>query len=198
MTRRGPLERELLRLRGAQLDTGDLEELAAWDRAATAAAEARVADATLKTGDRAPLRALASGGRPSGRMHPRVVTWYLSSHSAFCRAGLTALAGAFAGRAGDLLVLTPEPAARAAGLAAALSAPFDIRHDTGEIAAAFGVRYRPPAEFLRLLALDGPDLPLPAAFVIASDGTVHERFVHPDSRFRGEPERLARAADAAG
>lgn len=191
MTRRGPLERELLRLRTEQLDAGDLEELAAWDRAAAAAAEA------LQTGERAPVRGLAPGLQPAGPPHPLVVTWYLSSHSAFCRASVAALAGVFAGRARDLLVLTPEPAARAAGLAAALSLPFEIRHDTGELAAAFGVRYRPPAGFLRRLALDGPHLPLPAAFVIAADGTVRERVVHPDSRFRGEPERLARAVDAA-
>lgn len=194
MRYRGPLESELLRLRAAQLDTADVTELAAWDGAAAAAAEARVAAAALAVGERVDT---GSTGRPL------VVTWYLSSHSAFCRAALSALAAVFAAEGGtgggtELHVLTPEHAERAAGLRAELGLPFPLHHDPGEHAAAFGIRYPAPPEFRSLLCLDDLAIPLPAAYVLGPDGAVRERFVHPDSRFRAEPEVLLRAAGNRG
>ncbi|MFO7780028.1 MAG: hypothetical protein R6W94_00190 [Spirochaetia bacterium] len=199
---RGPLARELLRLRCLQLDTASLEEITAYDRAATAAAEARLHAHAAEVGDLPPERPAPA------RL---LLTWYLSGRSAFCRAALLALAAEFRRSAAPppVIALTPEPPETARRTSADLALPFPAVHDDGRNAEEFGIRYAAPLEFAELLGLATADpspgssetqppeprgvlLPLPATFLIEG-GRISGRFVHPDSRYRAEPAEFLRA-----
>ncbi|NBF39305.1 MAG: redoxin domain-containing protein [Spirochaetes bacterium] len=217
---RGPLARELLRLRCLQLDTAPLEELIAYDRAATAAAEARLQTPAAAVGDPAPplpaQRFTAAPEVPHEAVPPApppprlLLTWYLSRRSPFCRAALLALAAEF--RRSDastaVIALTPEPPETARRTSADLALPFPVVHDNGSTAEEFGVRYAAPLEFAGVLGLTtaGPSsgssgtqppgsdelpLPLPATFLVEG-GRISARFVHPDSRYRAEPAEFLR------
>lgn len=213
------LARELLRLRCLQLDTAPLEEVIAYDRAATAAAEARLHAGAAEVGAAAPqlkapeLTAPQSAAQQSVAVLPPpgpavaparlLLGWYLSGRSPFCRAALTALAAEFRRSDGhtDVVALTPEPAGIARRTSSELALPFPVVHDDGSAAEDFGIRYEAPEEFARLLELPAGDqshgpagvlLPLPAMFLIDA-GRIRARFVHPDSRYRGEPAEFLRA-----
>ncbi|MFP4374214.1 MAG: hypothetical protein ACLFPO_07775, partial [Spirochaetaceae bacterium] len=82
-TGRGRLARELLKLRCLQLDTAPLEEIIAYDLAASAAAEAQLHAGAAAVGDAVP---------PLPPPERLLLSWYLSGRSPFCRAALTALA----------------------------------------------------------------------------------------------------------
>lgn len=189
---RGALSAQLLELRAAQLDERSIEELAAWDRAAAAAAEARVAASSLEVG--------ADAGMPTGG-RPLIITWYLSAASPFCRATLEVWIdavrnlGCSAGPEATVadapsprvLLLPADPPRAAVRTAAELGSALRIEHDDGGWADLFGIRYTAPAAFRELLGLEIDPVPLPATYVLAADGVVLGRFVHPDSRFRAEP-----------
>jgi hypothetical protein len=179
------LRDELLRLRRDQLDTRPLSEVEAYDMAAAEAAETRVAHRAIDVGDRAPEIPY----RPPSHTEPLVLTWYLSGWSAFCRAALGALERA---RLVHILVLTPEPADRAAETGSTFAPSLEIRHDDGEIAKKFGICYRSPPAFAELLGLETGSLPAAACYIIEPDRTVSYAFVHPDARYRAEPAELAR------
>ncbi|MFP4068145.1 MAG: peroxiredoxin family protein [Spirochaetaceae bacterium] len=134
--------------------------------------------------------------RPSG-LFPLVLTWYLSDVSPFCVAALEELRRAWSRRspaAGSLVVLTPQPHSRAEDTAHRLGLPFQPIHDDGSIGDAFGIRYTAPPAFTRLLALDAERLPLPATYLIGEGAVVRYAFLHPDPRFRAEPEHVLAAA----
>ena len=218
---RGMLAGELLRLRCLQLDTAPLDEVLAYDRAATAAAEARLHASAAEIGDVAPplpAQPFAAAPRespegvPPGAPPARLLlTWYLSGRSPFCRAALTALAVEL--RRSDagiaVVALTPEPAELARRTKSDLALPFPAVHDEGSTAEDFGIRYEAPPEFAEFLELPtgeasqgasdtrrfdppGVPLPLPATFLIEG-GRISGRFVHPDSRYRAEPAEFFRA-----
>lgn len=203
-TGRGPLARELLRLRCLQLDAAPLEEITAYDRAATAAAEARLHAHAAAVGDLPPARpapARPAATPPSARPQPPgppparlLLTWYLSGRSPFCRAALLTLAEEFRHSAAPpaVIALTPEPPETAQQTSADLALPFPAVHDDGRIAEAFGICYAAPIEFAELLGPATAGLPLPAAFLIEG-GRISARFVHPDSRYRAEPAEFLRA-----
>ncbi len=197
---RGPLARELLSLRCLQLDTAPLEEITAYDRAATVAAEARLHAYAAAVGGEvpasaapalAPASAAPSPGPPPARL---LLTWYLSGGSAFCRAALLALAEEIRRSAAPpaVIALTPEPPETARRTSADLALPFAVVHDDGRAAEKFGIRYAAPPEFAELLGLATVGLPLPSTFLI-DDGRISARFVHPDSRYRAEPAEFLRA-----
>jgi hypothetical protein len=197
----GPLARDLLRLRGVQLDERPLEEAVAYDRAATAAAEARVTAGARGPGELFPPVELP---RPTERAC--IVSWYLSSTSPFCRATLSAFAAAArsdraigeeAARARvSVLFLTPEPAGRIAAVRRELDLPFEVRHDGGSAAEALGICYEAPGEFASILSLQEHRLPLTATYLVDSERRILDCFLHPDARFRAEPAALIAAADA--
>jgi hypothetical protein len=199
------LTEELLALRGRQLDTAPFSEIVAYDLAATAAAEARVAATAPEAGDPAPR---AAGGGPL------VLTWYLTGRNPFCRAALRraaellptrAAAGSHSGEFGpapeesvpELLVLAAEPADAARATAHELGLSVPVEHDDGTLAEAFGIRYTAPPQFRALLGLETDRLPLPATYVVGCDGRIAFAFTHPDPRFRAEPGEVARAVSAA-
>jgi peroxiredoxin len=217
---RGMLAGELLRLRSLQLDTAPLEEVIAYDLAATAAAEARLHASAAEIGDPGPplpaQRFTAAPEVPPEAVPPGppparlLLTWYLSGRSPFCRAALLALAAELRRSDGRVAVvaLTPEPPEVARRTQADLALPFPAVHDDGSTAEEFGICYEAPAEFARLFELPteeasrgvfdtrrfdppGVPLPLPATFLIEG-GRISGRFVHPDSRYRAEPGEFLR------
>jgi peroxiredoxin len=212
---------ELLRLRCLQLDNSPLDEVRAYDRAATAAAEARLHANAAEIGQTAPpLPAQRFAAAPTetpravppGPPPPRLLlTWFLSGRSPFCRAALLALAAELrhSGAGIAVVALTPEPPEAARRTQADLALPFPAVHNEGNIAEDFRIFYEAPPEFAELLELPtgeasrgaadtprfdapGVPLPLPATFLIES-GRITRRFVHPDSRYRAEPAAFLRA-----
>jgi peroxiredoxin len=201
----GSLTEELLTLRGRQLDEAPFSEIVAYDLAASAAAEARVAATALSEGDPAP--------RTAGR-GPLVLTWYLTGRNPFCRAALRRVGellpqraaarrlSAESGLASDesgpeLLVLAAEPPEAAQATARELGLTLPVEHDDGALSDAFGIRYPAPPAFRELLGLDTARLPLPATYVVGCDGRIAFAFTHPDPRFRAEPGEVARAVSSA-
>ncbi len=208
-----PLRDELLRLRGEQLDTRPIAEIAAYDAAAAAAAEARVVEAALHAEQYLPaVFESLEGHGPAEAVEPSeeggaplVIMWYLSGQSPFCRQTLTAwdralLQGGGPAPLPSLIALTPEAPEAAERTATALGVHYPLLHDEGTLADALGIRFRAPAEFAELLALEldpeTPLLPLPACYVAGKNGRICYSFLHPDPRYRAEPHEAIEAAQA--
>jgi peroxiredoxin len=134
---------------------------------------------------------------------PAVITFTLGCRSPLCRCSLVDLQtglAEFMALGASVVALTPDPPAVSREIALELSLGFDLLDDrAGRLAALFGIAYRPPMateDWLALLGLDAPtawparDLPLPAAFVVTSDGIVQMAFVQPDPRARVSRARL--------
>jgi len=131
---------------------------------------------------------------------PVVIVFTLGCRSALCRCSLCALQGRLTeitALGASLVALTPDPPAVSRTLVRKLALGFELLDDrTGRLAALFGIAYRPPIamdDWLALLGLEGPaawpprDVPVPAAFVVTSDGVVRLAHVRSDPRPRVSP-----------
>lgn len=165
----------------------------------------------LRVGDVIPAFGLtASDGRfvtssellASG---PLVLSFYRGAWCSYCRTELTALRDAhdaIATMGGRVVVVSGEIGGRGAAAAREHGLPFDVLSDVDlGLALAFGLIVMVPGEVREIYEHLGYDLaringnpswflPIPATYVVASDGRIAAAFVEPDFRYRMDPAEI--------
>jgi peroxiredoxin len=171
----------------------------------------------LKVGDKAPAFTLKD---PEGKevsstallaQGPLVVSFYRGVWCPYCNMELQALQAAlpeFERRGAKLVAISPQTPVNSRKSVRQNSLSFSILSDAqNEVAAAFGLRFALPdylVELYKSLKNDLPSfngdpswtLPMPARYVIASDGTILYAEVNPDYTRRPEPEEMLPALKA--
>jgi peroxiredoxin len=172
----------------------------------------------LKVGDKAPSFALmdAQGNTVNSadllKRGPLIVSFYRGVWCPYCNMELQALEAAkpeFEKLGAALVAVSPQTPPNSRKSARQNGLTFPILSDAkGEVAAAFGLRFRLPDDLIELykqLKNDLPafnndpswTLPMPARYVIAQDGTILYADVNPDYTRRPEPEAVLPALRAA-
>lgn len=169
------------------------------------------AERALKTGDRAPPFSLpdTEGAAVSSpallAAGPLVVTFYRGVWCPYCNMDLQAIeaaAGDIRGLGASLVAISPQttPNSRRSRRENGFSFPI-LTDDGGAVAAAFGLRFRLPDDLIALYQGFGVDLPtinadpswtlpMPARYVIGTDGVIAYAEVNPDYTRRPDPEEL--------
>ncbi|KGM32273.1 peroxiredoxin-like family protein [Inquilinus limosus] len=169
------------------------------------------ADRALKAGDKAPSFALKdSDGSVVNSVAllargPLIISFYRGVWCPYCNMELQALEAArpeFERLGAALVAISPQTAPNSRKSARQNGLSFPILSDPkGEVAAAFGLRFRLPdylVELYRNLKNDLPTfnddpswtLPMPGRYLIGQDGTILTADVNPDYTIRPEPEAL--------
>ena len=168
----------------------------------------------VQAGDIAPefLLENALGGTVSLRgalmRGPVVLSFFRGGWCPFCRAELRAMswaAQAVAERGASLFAISPQPAAESLAMARTEELTIPLLADRAmTVASEYGLAFELP-ESLRFAALadgmiageDGLDwrVPMPATYVISTDGIVRYSFLDPNYRNRLDPEVLVSILD---
>ncbi len=110
------------------------------------------------------------------------------------------IAGDIATAGGTLVAISPQISARSRALEKKLGLEFEILHDSDNaVAELYGLKFEFPEDLQGVYANFGIDLPknhggggwelpMPARYVIDSDGKVADAAVHPDYTQRPEPQ----------
>ncbi|MBV8612520.1 MAG: AhpC/TSA family protein [Acetobacteraceae bacterium] len=188
------------------------------DRATNELIASGAAQRALKAGDRAPAFALEA---PDGELvrssvllarGPLIVSFYRGVWCPYCNMELQALQTAlpaFVAEGASLVAISPQTKVNSRRSVRENALAFPILSDSGnDIAAGFGLRFALPGYLVDLYkqlrndlpAFNGDaswTLPMPARFVIASDGVIRYAEVNPDYTHRPEPEDMLPAVRAA-
>ncbi len=169
------------------------------------------AERALKAGDRAPVFNLAdSEGKlvysaDLLRKGPLVVTFYRGVWCPFCNMDIQAIEAAASEireQGAELVAISQQTAVFSRKSRRDNKLSFPILSDpSGEIAAAFGIRFVLPEdlrEVYRMLKVDLTEfngepswtLPMPGRYVIAQDGVIAYAEVNPDYTRRPDPSEL--------
>ncbi len=176
----------------------------------------QVAAEACKAGDAMPSFSLPNAeGRVVGSDEllargPLVVTFFRGDWCPYCAATLKALEDVLPNlsRAGGTLVaMTPETGGRALAMKRSHDLHYEVLVDVDlAIAMAFGIVFRMPPLYADLLRRRGVDLaersgnpawllPVPAAFLIGTDGIVRRSWVNIDFLQRAEPAEILHALE---
>ena len=192
----------------AQLDT--------MQRATQSLIDSRLADRALAAGDMAPEFRLqdADGNTVSSRelltRGPLVATFYRGVWCPYCNFDLQALEAVrpeIEARGASLVALSPQTQANSRKSQRDNKLGFPILSDPGAgVAAAFGLRFSLPEDLIEVYKQFGNDLaainkdpswvlPMPARYVIGTDGVVAYAEVNPDYTRRPDPSELLPVLD---
>lgn len=187
------------------------QRLAVIDRAITELKNSAIAASALKEGDRAPAFELPDGdGRiwrsqdllSHGRM---VIVFYRGRWCAYCNAQLRALQDVhkqIAAAGASLVAISPQTQKHSYMTRDMHKLRFPVLSDAGnQVARRFGLTYRVSPElqemydsiYTRLPGYNGDqswELPLPATYIVMSDGIISYARVDADWRQRPEPEEI--------
>lgn len=165
----------------------------------------------LKVGDRAPAFKLpdSDGAMVDSALllkkGPLVLTFYRGFWCPYCNLDLQAIETAAAdirARGASLVAISLQTLANARKSREQNALSFPILNDHGgQIASAFGIRFRLPDDLIEvykgfgvdLAAINGEPswtLPMPARYVIAQDGSIAYAEVNPDYTRRPDPSEL--------
>lgn len=195
------------------------EQIEVMHRATAALKASGAMERAKKVGDRAPAFRLqdADGATVSSEQllerGPMVVTFYRGIWCPYCNFELQALQAAlptYRRHGANLVAISPQTPANSRKSMQHNELGFPILSDVkGEVGAAFGLRFELPSD-LRELYLgakidlhafnDDPSwtLPMPARYVIGSDGTILYAEVNADYTQRPEPDELIDVLEKAG
>jgi peroxiredoxin len=169
-----------------------------------------------KAGDVAPEFILNDpDGKPASSREllakgPLVVSFYRGVWCPYCNMELQALQAALpeiAARGANLIAISPQTAANSRKSQRDNKLGFPILSDTkSDVADAFGIRFALPKELIELYKTfkndlpafnDDPSwvLPMPARFVIGTDGIIAYAEVNPDYTQRPDPSELLPVLD---
>lgn len=170
-----------------------------------------VAENAVKTGDRMPDFLLPNAeGRLVGsndllKVGPVIVAFFRGDWCPYCIATLEALEvelPKIVGSGGTLLAITPETGGRALMMKRTSGLTYDVLIDVDlTVAMAFGIVFRMPPLYTKLLLRWGTNLaersgnpawllPIPAVFVVRSDGIIARSWVNIDFTQRAEPSDI--------
>lgn len=136
---------------------------------------------------------------------PLVITFYRGVWCPYCNMDLQAIeevAGQMRELGASVVAISPQTPANGAKSRTQNKLSFPILSDrNGDVAAAFGLRFRLPDDLLAIYGKFGIDLstvngdksgtlPMPARYVIGRDGTVAYAEVNPDYTRRPDPSEL--------
>lgn len=174
------------------------------------------ADRALKAGDVAPAFTLedADGKSVSSRAlladGPLIVSFYRGVWCPYCNMDLKALEATrteFETRGAQLVAISPQtpPNSRKSQRDNGLGFPILSDQDS-KVADAFGIRFSLPADLIELYKGFGNDLPkinndpswvlpMPARYVIGTDGVIAYAEVNPDYTRRPDPSELLPVLD---
>jgi peroxiredoxin len=146
------------------------------------------------------------------REHPVAITFHRGHWCPYCRINIRALARAqdeIGAHGGQIVAIMPERQVFTAALKSEAKVPFPILTDMDNgYAMALNLAISIGPELARMMANAGrtlPEyqgndawmLPIPATFIVGTDGRVTERFVDPDYRKRMEIEDMLAALRSA-
>ncbi len=207
----GDLQDQLDARRDAFLEKASPEIIQSQEKALAELQESGITDQALKVGGKAPDFTL---GDPDGKQvrlsdllkeGPVVLTWYRGGWCPYCNIALASLTkhnDDFTKLGATLVALTPELPDTTAETVKEQGLPFEVLSDIDhKVADQFGlvfklnddtrVRY---AEKFKLVERSGEKaadrLPLPATYVIGTDGVIRYAFLDADYRRRAEPEDI--------
>jgi len=193
------------------------EVLAIMHRATAALIASGQAERALKAGELAPDFTLNDqDGNPVSARHllakgPLVVSFYRGVWCPYCNLELQALEAALPEirqRGASLVAISPQTAVNSRKSARQNQLTFPILSDAmSEVADAFGIRFALPDDLVALYKSfkndlpafnDDPSwvLPMPARFVIGTDGLIAYAEVNPDYTRRPEPSELLPALES--
>jgi peroxiredoxin len=174
----------------------------------------QVAQQALKAGD--PMPAFLLPNAEGKLVHsddllargPLVVSFFRGDWCPYCAATLDALEAVLPDltvAGGTLVAITPETGGRALAMKRAHGLHYEVLTDVDlGIAMTFGIVFRTPPLYAGLLQRGGIDLarrsgnptwflPIPAAFLVRSDGVIARTWVNPDFTRRAEPLEILAA-----
>jgi len=174
------------------------------------------AERARKAGEQAPaFKLLDQEGREVSSAEllakgPLVITFYRGVWCPYCNMELAAMQAALpqiAERGGSVIGISPQTQANSRKSAQKNELTFPILNDVkGEVAAGFGIRFNLPDYLVDLYksfkndlpAFNGDPswtLPMPARYVIGSDGVIAYAEVNPDYTKRPDPSELLPVLD---
>jgi peroxiredoxin len=192
------------------------ERLAAMERATAELIETGQAQRAKKAGDAAPLFTLndPDGNPVSSRellaRGPLVVSFYRGVWCPYCNLELQALQASLAditARGASLVAISPQIAANSRKSQRDNKLAFPILSDVkSEVADAFGIRFALPDYLVETYKAFGNNLPvinddpawvlpMPARYVIRTDGIIAYSEVNPDYTQRPDPSELLPVLD---
>ena len=208
------LMQQLVDRRQASRSRLSADTLAVMDAATDELARAGVANTSLGPGTPAPEFVLpdATGAAVSLSSvlanGPAVLSFYRGGWCPYCSLELRALQRVLpeiTAAGATLVAISPETPDHSLSTAEVLELSFPVLSDVGNrVAESFGLVFTLPAalrEVYRGFGIDLPAvngdatfrLPIPATFVISTDGIVRWRFADPDYTRRAEPTDVPRA-----
>lgn len=187
---------------------------AVMNTATAALAQSDITATSLKAGDRLPTFTLPNATGQSINIQdllnngPVVISFYRGGWCPYCNLELRALQQALPeiqAQGASLVAISPETPDNSLSTAEKHSLAFEVLSDAqNQVARQFGLVFTVP-EALRevyqsfgidLPASNGDDsfeLPLPATYIVNTDGTVVDGFVEVDYRQRQDPEAIIQA-----
>lgn len=169
------------------------------------------AERTLKAGAKAPAIALPDADGNTVRSAdllakgPLVVTFYRGVWCPYCNMDLQAIeeaAGRFRATGASLIAISPQTGVNSRRTQRDLKLSYPILSDHGNgVADAFGLRFRLPDDLIAVYKGFGVDLavhngepswtlPMPARYVIDTDGVIAYAEVNPDYTRRPDPSEV--------
>jgi peroxiredoxin len=192
------------------------DQLDAMQRATQSLVDSKHADYALKAGDTAPEFTLqdADGASVSSRVllarGPLVTTFYRGVWCPYCNYDLQALEEVrpeIEARGSSLVAISPQVPVNNRRSQRDNKLGFPILSDPGTaVAAEFGLRFALPEDLIEVYAQFGNDLPrinddpswvlpMPARYVIGTDGVIAYAEVNPDYTRRPDPSELLPVLD---
>lgn len=207
----GDLQDQLDARRDAFLEKASPELIQSQEKALAELQESGLTDQALKVGDEAPDFTL---GDPDGKRvrlsdllkdGPVVLTWYRRAWCPYCNIALASLTkhnDDFKKLGATLVALTPELPDTTAETVKEQGLPFEVLSDIDhQVADQYGLvfklnddtraRYQEKFKLVERSGEKAADrLPLPATYVIGTDGVIRYAFLDADYRRRAEPEDI--------
>jgi peroxiredoxin len=191
-------------------------QLDTMQRASQSLIDSELADYTLKAGDTAPEFTLQDAGGVSVSSHallargPLVATFYRGVWCPYCNYDLQALEEVrpeIETRGASLVAISPQTPMNSRKSQRDNKLAFPILSDPGAaVAAEFGLRFSLPADLIEVYRQFGADLaavnddpsgvlPMPARYVIGTNGVIAYAEVNPDYTRRPDPSELLPVLD---
>lgn len=205
------LKQQITALRQEQEEALSEDVLRLQERSIHRVEDSGLLDSAVATGDPFPHFSLPNAGGNAVSSEellakgPLVVCFYRGSWCPYCKLELRAYQAVLADireLGADLVAISPQMPDESLTTAAKSGLHFEVLSDTGNsLAEHLGLVYELPAQMVDLYRSSGYDLeringnlrwtlPVPATYVVGTDGVVLDAFIQADYTIRREPEEV--------